>query len=269
MELNNEAWDLFSDELKEEKEEAVVDPFKEEDYFRDKQFKMSKSDTMLDFSDVSLCLSTHYDSILRCEVKFQKWRNNKLIQILNFDNQSGIGHYTKILVAFLTNENSLTSLSLCSCSLQPNHAEDFAKILKVNNTLKNLNLSSNKFCKQGIEHLFNSLKINQSLSMLKVGNNHLILNDETYIQECLKENNVLTHLDLSHNLISDLGVEILLDALFDNSSLTELLFSVYLQKPMKEKKEFLLERNKTNHKIVKQFPYISKLHSLKNINFSM
>jgi len=86
---------------------------------------------------------------------------------------------------------NLTSLSVSSCSLDPDAVDELAKSLVDNQTLTSLNLSGNRFGDEGAIHLRYLLERNQTIKELSFNGCDITKHRQKALQDGLKYNNSL------------------------------------------------------------------------------
>ena len=109
------------------------------------------------------------------------------------------------LSIMLSNNNSLTSLTLCHIGLTDNDIYILARELAINTNLKMLCINE-KFNKESLQELIRTLTTNTSITYLDLSGCNIDDTDITLITDMLSKNTSITSMDLEWTNIGDKGI---------------------------------------------------------------
>lgn len=180
---------------------------------------------------------------------------NKTIENLYLSGNEIDAQSVAPLAELIKVNNSLKTLYLSVNRLQDEGAKAIAAAIRENTALVELGLASNGVEAEGAAALFESLQHHPTLQTLDLGfaRSTNILNalpnkigdaGAKQIAALLRSNSVLREINLSQNEITLRGVNLLLDALAENTTVVKLTLGKQLPAFLKDKIKAILERNK-------------------------
>lgn len=188
-------------------------------------------------------------------------RRNRTLRVLWLDTNAITYKSANLLANYIARECELTDLSLSCNRIADTGMEIIAPAIAQNTTLTRISFASNRIGPAGAKYFCQAIQNHPKINFINLGyikstdavhelGNFIGDDGASYVAELLKHNSQIRHIDLLHNSISQAGVNHIIAALKNNTTLVKLQLTQFKIVHNEPGKEYIKEKLAINYALL-------------------